>query len=118
MSPFEEMYMGRVKNVPCVICADPRVDVHHLMTGLGGGRMHLLTAPLCLKHHPRPGGKDVNYTDAQEIALLLETFREIEKRWPGHVAQVKALLLADRAIQRRILTHAGRGLKTILERTS
>lgn len=47
----ELAYMAFVKALPCIICGDWPVDVHHALTGMGRRKDHMKVLPLCFNHH-------------------------------------------------------------------
>jgi len=46
----EKAHMGRIAELPCAVCGNSPVQVHHLPTQ-GGKRNHYRTIPLCSYHH-------------------------------------------------------------------
>lgn len=49
------LHMRRVKALPCVLCRNPEVEVHHCRSA-GQMRDDFKTIPLCLNHHRGPDG--------------------------------------------------------------
>jgi len=51
-------YMGRVAELPCAICGDAPVHVHHIREGQGMAQRasNFLTVPLCPTCHQGPHG--------------------------------------------------------------
>lgn len=47
----EKAHMDRVAQLPCIVCGDEYVCVHHALTGAGGRRNHMAVLPLCHNHH-------------------------------------------------------------------
>ncbi len=48
---LEKQHMDRVARIPCLVCSDWPVAVHHAKTGAGGRKNHMLVLPLCYTHH-------------------------------------------------------------------
>ncbi len=63
----EKAHMARVAEMPCIVCGDEPVSVHHALTGSGGRRNHMLVLPLCYRHHQ---GKDGIHTVGRPIWQL------------------------------------------------
>ena len=47
----EREHMARVKEMPCIICGNWPVDVHHAETKMGLRKDHMRVLPLCYLHH-------------------------------------------------------------------
>ena len=49
----EKAHLARVAQLPCVLCGDSPVEVHHVRTGAGLSQRssHYLTVPLCPACH-------------------------------------------------------------------
>lgn len=47
----EKKHMNAVAQLPCILCGDWPVDVHHAGTGAGGRKNHMKVLPLCYLHH-------------------------------------------------------------------
>jgi len=58
MRKSESSYMGKVAELPCAICGDMPVHVHHLREGQGMAQRasNYLTVPLCPTCHQGPHG--------------------------------------------------------------
>jgi hypothetical protein len=58
MRKAESDYMGRVAELPCAICGDTPVEVHHLREGVGMAQRNsnYVTVPLCPGCHRGPHG--------------------------------------------------------------
>lgn len=52
----ELAHMAKVKDMPCIICGDSPVDVHHTGTGMGVRKNHMRVLPLCFDHHRGKNG--------------------------------------------------------------
>jgi hypothetical protein len=53
MSTKAQRHMGRVAELPCAVCGESPVEVHHLIEGRTPGRRSSdwLTIPLCVSCH-------------------------------------------------------------------
>jgi hypothetical protein len=49
----EKRHLERVAQIPCLICNNPYVEIHHVTTlrGYGKKASHFDTIPLCAIHH-------------------------------------------------------------------
>jgi hypothetical protein len=58
MSAAGKRWMGRVAQLPCAICGDEPVQVHHILEGRIPGRKSedTLVLPLCPDHHQQGQG--------------------------------------------------------------
>lgn len=120
MTEFESVYMSRVARLPCVMTGRRPVEVHHCGTKSGGGRHPLLAIPLHQDRkggvHRRPDGGGISYTDAEEAMLLLECWNQMSAIYgPEYVEDVRARLLDDPKIRKRLTHHGGLQLKAVLE---
>lgn len=55
----ERTHLERVANMPCLVCGQRPVQVHHVTASVHGGRIsrsHKRVVPLCFKHHKIEGG--------------------------------------------------------------
>lgn len=90
MSNAEVRHMGRVAQIPCLICKrlglESESEVHHIRDGQGMSQraQHWLTIPLCPEHHR--GGTGLHGLGTREferrykvseLDLLAETIREL-----------------------------------------
>ena len=74
MRKAESAYMGRVAELPCAICGDMPVQVHHIREGQGMAQRasSYLTVPLCPSCHTGPRGVhgDKSLLRAQKLSEL------------------------------------------------
>jgi hypothetical protein len=58
MSAAGKRHMGRVAQLPCVLCGTSPVEVHHIREGQGAAQraQDTLTVPLCPDCHRGPNG--------------------------------------------------------------
>jgi hypothetical protein len=49
----QKEHLKRVAQIPCIICNNPYVEVHHItgVSGLGAKASDFETIPLCAEHH-------------------------------------------------------------------
>jgi hypothetical protein len=49
----EKRHLARVASLPCALCGERPVEVHHMRDGQGMGQRasHWLAMPLCIEHH-------------------------------------------------------------------
>lgn len=47
----EKQHLDQVAQIPCIVCGNWPVHVHHAETGFGGQRDHMKVLPLCPNHH-------------------------------------------------------------------
>jgi len=76
--------MDKVAGLPCCLCGDSPVQVHHIRAGQGGAQRasHFLTLPLCPGCHQGPQGVHGDKTmlrimKKNELDLLAETIELI-----------------------------------------
>jgi len=76
--------MDEVAGLPCCLCGDSPVQVHHIRAGQGGAQRasHFLTLPLCPGCHQGPQGVHGDKTmlrimKKNELDLLAETIELI-----------------------------------------
>jgi len=86
MSAAEKRHMGRIAAMPCCLCGDRPVHVHHIREGEAAGAgqkaKDFLTIPLCPDCHTGPlgvhGDKTVIYAAGKnEHDLLAETLERL-----------------------------------------
>jgi len=91
MSAAGERHMGRVAQVPCVLCkrlglGESPAQVHHLKYGQGASdrASDLLTIALCPEHHTGPSGvhqlkeKGLRFRyNCSELDLLADTLEAL-----------------------------------------
>jgi len=82
MSVTPKEYMGIVAKMPCALCGDRPVQVHHIRSGQGLSQRasDFLTIPLCPSCHTGPSGVHGDKTmlrimKKEELDLLAETIR-------------------------------------------
>lgn len=51
MNKAEREHMAKVAEMPCIVCGNFPVQVHHALTGGGGRKNHMKVLPLCYLHH-------------------------------------------------------------------
>lgn len=86
MSLAGKRHMGRVAQLPCVLCGQSPVEVHHIRAGevAGAGQRgpDFLTIPVCTSCHRGPMGIHGNkamlkITKKTELQLVAETLEEL-----------------------------------------
>lgn len=84
MRQSERSHMDKVAGLPCCLCGDSPVQVHHIRAGQGGAQRasHFLTLPLCPGCHQGPQGVHGDKTmlrimKKNELDLLAETIELI-----------------------------------------
>ena len=115
---FAKDHMAIVRTFACIWCGKQgRSNIHHVSTGLGGGKNDLMTLPICKKCHQPLGAGHAHWLKRKELGLLKTFWDEGLTNFHGaeYVAEVRALLLADPKIRRRCETRGGRNLKAILQ---
>lgn len=82
----EKIYMGRVAQLPCVLCSDSPVTVHHVRAGQGVSQRasNYLTVPLCPDCHQGPQGVHGDKTmmriyKMEELDMLADTIRRLSE---------------------------------------
>lgn len=84
MKKADSAYMGEVAGLPCAICGDFPVTVHHIREGQGMSQRasNYLTIPLCPFCHQGPQGIHGDQTmlrihKVTELDLLAKTIEEV-----------------------------------------
>lgn len=81
----EKRHMDRVAQLPCGVCGDYGVQLHHIRETLGMGQRasHWLVIPLCPSCHTGPYGihgdrSMLKIMKADELSLLADTIHKLE----------------------------------------
>lgn len=84
MTKGEKAHLDRVASLPCILCGDRPVEVHHIREGQGGAQRggHFLTTSLCVPCHRGPQGVHGDKTmlrimKTNEMEMLDETLRKL-----------------------------------------
>ena len=84
MTKAEKRHLDRVAALPCALCGDTPVSVHHIRSGQGMAQRasHWLTIPLCPSCHQGPHGIHgdramLRIAKATELDLLADTIRRL-----------------------------------------
>lgn len=56
MNKLEQAHLQRVAEMPCVVCGNWPVQVHHIETGMGRRKDHMRVIALCYDHHQGANG--------------------------------------------------------------
>ena len=82
MTNSESRYLGKLAQLPCVLCGDSPVEIHHLRAGQGMAQRapHWLAMPLCPTCHRGPRGVhgDRQLLKAQKVDEIELLARAIE----------------------------------------
>lgn len=94
----EMMYMDMVAKLPCSVCGDWPVELHHPREGQGTSTRsdHWLVVPLCVTCHRSNlgfhGGRNMmKIYKMEEMDMLSYTIQQMFRRlWRDHVARTKS----------------------------
>ena len=85
MNKAERAHLDRVAQLPCAVCGDSPVTVHHIREGQGMSQRasHWLTVPLCPDCHQGPHGIHgdramLRIRKLEELDLLAKTIEALE----------------------------------------
>jgi hypothetical protein len=84
MTRAEQRHMDRVAALPCAVCGDVPVHVHHIREGHGMGQRasNFLTIPLCPSCHQGPHGVHgdkamLRIKKLSELSMLADTIERL-----------------------------------------
>lgn len=84
MKKSEREHLNKIASMPCSLCGDSPVEVHHLREGKGMAQRssHFLTIPLCVSCHRGDKGLHGDRTmfhiyKKDELDLLAETIEAL-----------------------------------------
>lgn len=84
-SKRQKQHLERIANLPCVLCGDYGVQVHHIREGVGMGQRQsdFLTIPLCPPCHTGSTGVHgdksmMRIHKESELSLLAKTIESLQ----------------------------------------
>lgn len=87
MTSAEKQHLDRVASLPCCLCGDTPVQVHHVREGHGMAQRasNWLTVPLCPSCHTGPKGVHGDQTmlrifKMDEMEMLADTIKKLSTR--------------------------------------
>ena len=87
MTTAEKRHLDRVASLPCCLCGDTPVQVHHVREGQGMAQRasNWLTVPLCPSCHTGPKGVHGDQTmlrifKMDEMEMLADTIKKLSTR--------------------------------------
>lgn len=87
MTSAEKQHLDRVASLPCCLCGDTPVQVHHVREGQGMAQRasNWLTVPLCHSCHTGPKGVHGDQTmlrifKMDEMEMLADTIKKLSTR--------------------------------------
>lgn len=87
MTSAEKQHLDRVASLPCCLCGDTPVQVHHVREGQGMAQRasNWLTVPLCPSCHTGPKGVHGDQTmlrifKMDEMEMLADTIKKLSTR--------------------------------------
>jgi hypothetical protein len=85
MRKAEREHLDKVSSLPCSLCGDSPVEVHHIREGQGMAQRanHFLTIPLCPACHRGPNGVHgdrsmMRIMKKDELDMLAETVEALQ----------------------------------------
>lgn len=87
MTKAERIWMSRVADLPCVVCGDDGVQLHHIREGQGMSQRasNWLVVPLCPPCHTGPAGVHgdksmMRVKKMTELDMLANTIEQLSRR--------------------------------------
>lgn len=87
MTKLEKLYMDMIASMPCALCGEEGVHVHHIREGQGMAQRanNYLTIPLCPSCHQGPNGVHgdkslMRIMKKEELDLLADTIEMVADR--------------------------------------